>query len=205
MAGQDCTYIIENLGLFHKQRANWHATLLRQVGGKPCDCHLHGQGPQRAADAAHEEEEAAWLHAQALLECADSSSAAEARQRRRRARAPLRLRRSSQLHSSAGGAMMASRHSRSTDALQEALMPCGMDELPGYTVTGQRPFRIYPHACANNRCPKRIFHPKDACGYVNQFSTGCPLERSKDRMSWWGWEQMPRGSNSEGQPRSLLP
>lgn len=52
---------------------------------------------------------------------------------------------------------------RSTDALQEALMPCGMDELPNYTVTGARAFRIYPHACANNRCPKRLFDPKQVC------------------------------------------
>ena len=41
---------------------------------------------------------------------------------------------------------------------------------------------------------------RQACGYTNQFGTGCPLERSDDRMSWWDWQQMPRGSNAEGQP-----
>ena len=106
---QDCTYVIENLALVHKQRANWHAALLRQAGGKPCDCHLHGLARQ---EAAVERRHVRRRPLPGRLRRFSSRGLPTARVQRKplwwRVRMLWRLRRSSQLHSSASSATTAS-------------------------------------------------------------------------------------------------
>lgn len=192
---QDCTYIIENLRKWHKARRGWHHSLLASAGGAPCSCNLHNVSQfKEAVNEARDAEAAAWnLAAEVCAEASIQGWQAEAASARAR-----------EVEALFEAALLRRQHydnmSCNTDALLEALLPCGKISIPTYSVTGERPFRMYPRECAHGNCPNRVFRAASACGWDRRFGAACPIEASEDPYSWFVWEQRVRGQNSDGEP-----
>ena len=221
---QDCTYVIKNLQRWHQARQGWHQALLEQAGGKPCGCRLHNVTPQmqaheraraallstrEALSSEREAETAAWAAAadgctegnSALGAAAEAASARVGEAERAHADAVRADADADQaLRAANERRFQYERMSRDLEALHQALLPCGQLTLPEYTVTGERPFKLYPKACVEDNCPNKIFRGKEACGWDRVFGADCPVETSEDSFWWWAWEMRPRGNKEDGQP-----
>lgn len=189
---QLCTYVEDNLVRWHKARSGWHAANLQRSGGKPCECHIHRVNP--LAEMIEEEEAMVWRAA-----CEEATEPRdEVTSRWEAACTGAHLIRKQRARAASYDGMSAS-----TQKLREALLPCGRKSYPEYSVTGEAVFHTYHRACAADNCPRRIFKPKDACGWEHVFGADCPIEsgNSKDaNFSWFVWEQRLRGTDADGKP-----
>lgn len=182
---QLCTYVTDNLRRWHLARPGWHNAKRQRVGGKPCSCHIHRDVP---APEEEEREEAAWLAA--------GEAAAE----------PTEVHR--EQWEAATAAATAARGARaerydsmtgSTEKLAAALLPCGRQSYPEYSVTGTL-YSEYNQACAAGNCRKQIFAPREACSWDHVFGADCPIESSDDVFEWMVWMMQQRGQDEDGKP-----
>ena len=190
---QLCTYVEENLAGLHKARRGWHSAKRQKLvdgdDGPACHCHIHRWLAPSSAE--EEEEEAAW-HAAAAAACEPDAAhcerwvaamAAAESVRRKRARA-----------------LKYDGMTVSTEALLDALQPCGKQSYPDYSVTGASVFRSYDRACAEGNCPQKVFNRSNACDWENVFGADCPLESSNEKYDWWVWSKQLRGTDQDGKP-----
>lgn len=193
---QDCTYITNNLARWNRARRGWHQALLERAGGSPCTCYLHGIDKfEEVAKEACEAEAEAWALA---ADCAAEES-----------NASNHALMSSIVAKEAEAALHAARDrkrrydamSSSPSALVGALLQCKSEDLPEYTVTGERSFRLYSRECARGNCPNLVFRASNACGWDRQFGLGCPIDVCDEPFTWHVWEQRVRGTRKDdGQP-----
>ena len=186
----------ENLYSWNLKRKGWHADARRKAGGKLCDCHIHGRPAKmaRRLELAVIEEEAAWTEASAL----EDESAG-----RRAEEATLRV-------SEAKAALVAAttwtsnydKMSESVDNLFAALMPCGRQSYPNYSVTGGGDFKAYDRRCTEGNCPRRFWSGgKQGCGWDRVYGVDCPIESNGEMTEWQKWAMRLRGVNAEtGKP-----
>ena len=144
----DCylhTEVEENLYSWHIARRGWHAALLRQAGGKPCDCHIHGRPAKMARQLdLVREEEAAWQAAGAaaaedvphLALQAEAATAAVCELMPASTKVPSVAEAEARLAAAIERAASYDGMSESLQALFKALMPCGRVEYPEISTTG---------------------------------------------------------------------
>ena len=65
----------------------------------------------------------------------------------------------------------------SLEKLTAALMPCGKETYPQYSIIGERDFQAYKKPCISNDCEKKVFCPGEACGFDRVFG--------KQWRRWW--------------------
>ncbi len=195
-----CTYIISNVARVHLARPAWHRARLQRKGGSKCVCHIH---PKEGCDLAAAEFAAACGQQEEALRCslgegADATAVEQWQAALARADA-------AQAEAEAEAAKVTKAHMydqmlASLDALTAALMPCGKDEYPDYSIFGSGPFRAYKKRCIFDDCPKKLFCRSEACGFDSVFGKICPTEANDEQFSWQAWEKRIRGVNDEGKP-----
>jgi|TARA_B110001469_G_scaffold89753_1_gene85184 hypothetical protein len=176
---QLCTYVEDNLRRWHKARHGWHGAKRERIGGQPCNCHIHSALLQPALEA----EEAIWLAAGAA-----AAEPQEAHADQWAAAAAARAR-----------AEQYDSMTASPTKLAAALLPCGQQSYPDYSVTGTL-YREYSQPCAASNCPKQVFAPRETCGWQHVFGTDCPIESSGEAFEWFVWQMQQRGTDADGKP-----
>ena len=182
---QLCTYVTDNLRRWHLARTGWHNAKRLCVGGKPCSCHIHRGVP---APAEEEWEEAAWLAAGAA---AAEPGEVHAEQWEAATAAATAARRA---HAERYDKMTGS-----AEKLAAALLRCGQQSYPDYSVTGTL-YSEYNQTCAAGNCSKKLFAPREACSWEHVFGADCPIESSDEAFEWMVWMQKQRGKDEEGKP-----
>lgn len=207
---EQCTQITLSRSRLHLARPGWHKAFASANGGKGCACPLHDYSPQAEAAAATEAvavaaaREAAARRADADILARDApSSEAAATAAAEAAAAILKASEATdaaasavaQLHTAEQRVKRYARMTESEEALMAALLPCGKNEYPEHTVTGEKTFKCYTRACCENNCPKRgnLFERRtgSACGYELIFEGHvCPVDNSDAEFIWQRWEKV---------------
>ena len=197
---QLCTYVEDNSRRWHKARSGWHSAKRLRIGGKPCACHIHGALETSAL-------EGAWLEAGAAA--AEPSAALEASAEERTwLEAGAAAAEPSAAHAEQWAAAVAARQrverydgmAASPEKLAAALLPCGKQSYPDYSVTGTRFWSEYDQPCAAGNCPKQLFARREACGWQHVFGADCPIECSGEAFEWYVWQMQQRGIDADGKP-----
>lgn len=81
---------------------------------------------------------------------------------------------------------------KSPEHLAAALLPCGRTAYPNYSVSGAKTFQEYDKQCVYGNCPKKLFAPREACGWEVQIGAGCPIDMAPLRCAWHVWTQQLR-------------
>lgn len=184
---QLCTYVTDNLVRWNKARQGWHTGRRERIGGTRCKCHIHAP---REPSAEEEEEESAW-HAAAAADAEPSEELCE--------RWFVATAKGQRIRSLRQRAATYDTMTTSTEKLTAALLCCGRQTYPDYSVTGTT-FCEYDQACAASNCPKQLFASTQACGWDRVFGADCPIECSNEPFEWYIWSQQQRGKDEEGKP-----
>ena len=187
-----CTYVTHNLGILHEERKRWHRNVKQRVGGSACVCHIHppaAEAPAAEAAAAWQESELETWRAAAEEggEAAEIWVAMEDESVKARAVADAAAARVAK-------AVKYDEMTQSVDKLTAALMPCGKEANPDYSIIGEGEFHAYKKQCIFDDCRKKnmfseFYSPDDACGFSSVFGSPCPTEANDEPFHWYWWEK----------------